>query len=284
MRTVIPSNEKRSKASRNRFPNYQKVRTTPEPVGFNKYNSLACGKPTGSRFSPPYARAGTGFGNRFAFRRQGSAETGKPKASAGLNSKAQSQERLPGRQPYGSVPLWEDLTEWRNTEAVRLIDRKPAVPERNKGANRSSPAPCRVTAPISPRTTFGLLLPESAFSCAGHTACGRCGRPGFLIGSIAFPPGITVVRATPAEGREKVAGPLSTFALLSCRTSGENQGVALTTFFPPVRRVPAPGGRGTREAKPRIAVLQRTREIRVVPRPVWPFGKAPHHNGEGSAL
>ena len=138
---------------------------------------------------PPYARAGTGFGNRFAFRRQGSAETGKPKASAGLNSKAQSQERLSGRQPYGSVPLQDDLTEWRNAETVRLIDRKPAVPERNKGPNRSSPAQRCVTPPISTRTTFGLLLPESAFSCAWHTACGRWGRPGFLIGSIAFPQG-----------------------------------------------------------------------------------------------
>ena len=113
-RRELQANTKRRKSSRNRFPNNQKIRKTPEPVGFNKYNSLACGKPTGSRFSPPYARAGTGFGNRFTFRRQGSPETGKPKAPAGLSSKAQSQERLPGRQPYRSVPLWEDLTmSWR---------------------------------------------------------------------------------------------------------------------------------------------------------------------------
>ena len=55
------ANEKRSKASRNRFPNYQKIRKTPEPVGFNKYNSLACGKPTGSRFSPPVRARGNRF-------------------------------------------------------------------------------------------------------------------------------------------------------------------------------------------------------------------------------
>ena len=145
---------------------------------------------------PPVRARGNQFGNQLAFRRQGSAETGKPKAPTGLGSKAQSQERLPGRQPHGSVPLREDLTEWRNAETVRLIDRKPELPERNTGANRSSPAPCCVTAPISTRTTFRLLPPEAAFSCA-FPPCGRCGRPGFLIGSTAFPPGISVVRATP---------------------------------------------------------------------------------------
>ena len=41
---------------------------------------------------------------------------------------------------------------------------------------------------------------------------------------------------------------------------------------------------GTREAQPRFAFPQRTREIRVAPRPVRRFGKVPNHNGEGSAL
>ena len=81
-----------------------------------------------------------------------------------------------------------------------------------------------------------------------------------------------------------MAGPLSPFALPRGAPAPKKEGVALTTFFPPVRRVPAPGGRGTREAKPRIAVLQRTREIRVVPRSVRRFVIVSDHNGEGSAL
>ena len=89
--------------------------------------------------SPPRTRAREPiFGNQFVFRRQGSAETGKPKAPSGLSSKTQSQDRFPGRQPYGSVPLWEDLTEWRNAETVRLIDRKPEVPGCMRGSNGSS--------------------------------------------------------------------------------------------------------------------------------------------------
>ena len=208
-------------------------------------------------FLPPVrARGNQVFGNQFVFRRQGSAETGKPKAPSGLSSKTQSQDRLPGRQPYGSAPLREDLTEWRNAQTVRLIDRKPEVPERNKGANRSSPAQRCVMAPISTRTTFGLLLPQSAFSSAGHTACGRCGRPGFLIGSIAFPPGISVVRATPKRGRQRVARPLSTFALPRGAPAPEIGGSlsppAALPCGAPLRRA----GRGTREAKPRIAVSQ----------------------------
>ena len=116
------ANTKRRESTRNRFPNYQKVRKTREPVGFNKYNHLACGKPTGSRFPPIYARAGTSFGNRFAFRHQGGAETGKQKAPAGANCNAQSGERLPGRQPYRRAPLREDPTKWRHAQTVRLIE------------------------------------------------------------------------------------------------------------------------------------------------------------------
>ena len=189
---------------------------------------------------------------------------------------------MPGRQPYGSAPLREDLTEWRNAQTVRLIDRKPEVPERNKGANRSSPAQRCVMAPISTRTTFGLLLPQSAFSSAGHTACGRCGRPGFLIGSIAFPPGISVVRATPKRGRQRVARPLSTFALPRGAPAPKKRGSlsppAALPCGAPLRRA----GRGTREAKPRIAVSQRTREIRVVRRPVRRFGKVSRPQRRGA--
>ncbi len=61
-------------------------------------------------------------------------------------------------------------------------------------------------------------------------------------------------------------------------------GVAPTTSTPPVRRAAAARGRGTREAQPRFAFPQWTREIRVVPRPVRRFGEAFDHNGENSAL
>ena len=67
-------------------------------------------------------------------------------------------------------------------------------------------------------------------------------------------------------------------------TSAKKPGVALTTSTPPVRRAVTPGEGGTREAKPRIAVSQRRRKIRVVSRPVRRFRKVPHHTGEGSAL
>jgi hypothetical protein len=61
-------------------------------------------------------------------------------------------------------------------------------------------------------------------------------------------------------------------------------GVALTTITPPVRRAVTPGEGGTGEAQPRIAVSQRTREIRVVPRLMRRFVKVSDHNGENSAL
>ena len=53
---------------------------------------------------------------------------------------------------------------------------------------------------------------------------------------------------------------------------------------PSVRRAVTPGEEGTREAQPRFAFPQRTREIRVVPRLMQRFGGAFDHNGEGSAL
>ena len=45
------------------------------------------------------------------------------------DSRARSRHRLPGRQGYGSAPLWEDVTRWRNVQTVRHIDRKPEAPE-----------------------------------------------------------------------------------------------------------------------------------------------------------
>ena len=66
---------------------------------------------------PPYARAGTGFPQ--ALKKGGNR---KKKAPARANSKAQSEDRLPGRQPYASAPPWETLTNWRNAQTVRVID------------------------------------------------------------------------------------------------------------------------------------------------------------------
>ena len=63
--------------------------------------------------------------------------------------------------------------------------RCPSVREGRRGRRRSGASTISTT-PFSTRTTFGLLLPDSACSCAWHTACGRCGLPGFLIGSTAF--------------------------------------------------------------------------------------------------
>ena len=98
-----------------------------------------------------------------------------------------------------------------------------------------------------------------------------------------FPPGITVVRATPERGEKGVRRPVRPCPL-SWRTSGEKPGVAPTTSTPPVRRAAATDGRKTREAQPRFGWSHGTREIRVVPLPVRRFGEAFDHNGEGFAL
>ena len=116
-------------------------------------------------------------------------------------------------------------------------------------------------------------LPGSAVPCSG-----------LLAGSMAFPPGITVEGATPLKGRVKVSFCVSPFTPARCRTSGQKRGVAPSTSTPLVRRAAAPGGRGTREAQPRIASSQRTREIRVVPRLMRRFVKVSNHNGECYAL
>ena len=97
--------------------------------------------------------------------------------------------------------------------------------------------------PFSTRTTFRLLLPESAFSCAWRTACGRCGLPGFLIGSIAFPPGTSVVRATPKRGRQRVSGPLSPFALPRAAPAAQKGG-SLSPPAPLSRGAPLRQARG----------------------------------------
>ena len=153
--------------------------------------------------SPPPVRArgnrflGTGLHSGAKEVRKPASQKPPPDSAVRLNHKTDRRDGNPTgvcpsgkiRQSGGMLQLCGSSTE--NQRCPSVI----------KGANRSSPAPCCVTAPISTRTTFGLLLPESAFSCAWHTACGRCGRPGFLIDSMAFPPGISVVRATlPEEG------------------------------------------------------------------------------------
>ena len=51
------------------------------------------------------------------------------------------------------------------------------------------------------------------------------------------------------------------------------------TAPPLVRRAAAPGGRETREARPRIAFSQRPRKMLAVPRLMRPFGQVSDHNG-----
>ena len=101
---------------------------------------------------------------------------------------------------------------------------------------------------------------------------------------MAFPPGITVEGATPRKGEGKGVVLAVTLYPPRCRTSGKNRGVAPSTGTPLVRRAAAPGGRGTREAQPRIAFSQRTQKMLVLPRLMRRFGKTLNHNGEASAL
>ena len=115
------ANKRGRKASKNRFPfpnRFPKLRKKREPVLFHKYNNLACGKQTGSHFPPLYARAGTGFFPQARKR----AENTKRKPPPNPNSKAQSEDRWPARQRFGTARLWEDLTIWQQAETVRLID------------------------------------------------------------------------------------------------------------------------------------------------------------------
>ena len=88
--------------------------------------------------SPPYLRA---RGNRFwepVFHRHSKGgKNRKEKAPVGANSKAQSEDRLPGRQPYASAPLWEALTNWRHAQTVRIMVRRPVAPECIGRSNRS---------------------------------------------------------------------------------------------------------------------------------------------------
>ena len=93
-----------------------------------------------------------------------------------------------------------------------------------------------------------------------------------------------MVRATSPQGGAKGRHRRRHLCPPPWRTSGEKGGVALTTSTPLVRRAVTPGEAGTREAQPRFAFPQRTREIRVVPRLVQRFREVPHHNGEGFAL
>ena len=89
--------------------------------------------------------------------------------------------------------------------------------------------------------------------------------------------------APPARGTRGVLTPVP-LCPPPCRTSGQKGGVALTTITPPVRCAVAPCDGGTREAQPRFALSHRTREIRVVPRPMRRFGKSPTTTARGSAL
>ena len=75
-----------------------------------------------------------------------------------------------------------------------------------------------------------------------------------------------MVRATPAEGRETVARGLSTFPSSRGAPAPKSRGSlsppASLPYGAPLRRATG----GTREAQPRYAIPQPTREIGVVPR------------------
>ena len=93
-----------------------------------------------------------------------------------------------------------------------------------------------------------------------------------------------MVRATSPQGGKRVSFSLSPFTLPRAAPAAKKGGVALTTSTPLVRRAVTPSEGGTREAQPRFALSQRTREIRVVPRLMRRFVKVSNHNGECSAL
>ena len=96
----------------------------------------------------------------------------------------------------------------------------------------------------------------------------------------AFPPGITVERATSPKGEAKGRHLFPR----RWRTSGEKGGVALSTSTPSRTARRYAGREGDSRGQPRFAFSQGTREIRVVPRSLRRFGKVSNHNGEGFAL
>ena len=87
----------------------------------NRKRTKSVEKPpkTGSHFPPPYTRAREPVCFPQAQKR---AKTTALKPPPKPDSKAQSEDRLAGRQPYRSAPLREDLTKWRHAQTVRLID------------------------------------------------------------------------------------------------------------------------------------------------------------------
>ena len=64
--------------------------------------------------------------------------------------------------------------------------------------------------------------------------------------SMAFPPGMSVVRATPRKGRQRVSRPLSPFALPRAAPAAKTWGSLSPPSPPPVRRHDAPCEAGTR--------------------------------------
>ena len=88
----------------------------------------------------------------------------------------------------------------------------------------------------------------------------------------------------PLTHKVALGGLPNLYAIICARAVSQRYRVALTTSTPLVRRPVAPDVRGAREAHPRFAFPQSTREIRVVPCLMRGFGKVPDHNGEGSAL
>ena len=100
------------------------------------------------------------------------------------------------------------------------------------------------------RSAAGSTPPAAAPTCSGAGAGSwmtgpatwparvESRRPGQR--SMAFPPGITVERATPKRGRQRVSGPLSTFALPRGAPAPKKWGSLSPLSPPPVRRHDAP--------------------------------------------
>jgi len=102
---------------------------------------------------------------------------------------------------------------------------------------------------------------------------------------MAFPPGITVVRATLRKGEGKGDVLPVTLYPARWRTSAKKHGVALTTSSPS-GAAPRRAMRGGAHAMPAPhgALPRRPLAIRANPRPMRVSGHSLDHNGEGFAL
>ena len=110
-----------------------------------------------------------------------------------------------------------------------------------------------------------------------------CQDEGRLPGRLYRLPQGSMWRERPSKGRLTVNCEVKRLTLPGAALAALKPGTP-STSFPPVRRDAAAGGRRPRDAQPRFTLPHRMREIRVIPRLMWRFGKSSNHNGEGSTL